>query len=175
MTNYSDIIDRLEKADGPSRELDAQITASLNSAVLKPYPQTDDYGPKAKWQFWSMDGAHFLGNENKFAVEPVTSSIDAAVAMCEWMVATEGRKLICFFCAGGQLTPYNADEGSPDYHPLAKIDNSVTVGWLAHVAFYQEDGDSVGPERYAHGRTASLAILIALFRALQAQGRTDNQ
>jgi hypothetical protein len=99
-------------------------------------------------------------------------SIDAAVALAERTVAINGRKLICFFCAGGQLTPENAEPGSLDYHPLAKVDNSVTVGWLAHVAFYNADGSCSGPERYSHGATASLAILAALFSTLpNTQGK----
>lgn len=75
------LAERCEKASGPDRELDAAIVAAMNNAIVKPYPPTDDFGPKDRWQFWSRDGAHFLGSEGKFPVKPVTASLDAAMTL----------------------------------------------------------------------------------------------
>lgn len=173
MSKYTDIIARLEKAEGPDRELDSEI-----NVLLRIMPES---GPDwiANFPVWRsrLDGRIEVVHEDgtggvHWEPKLFTASLDAAIGLVERQIATEGRKLICFFCAGGQLTPFNADKHSPDYHPLAKIDNSVTVGWMAHVAFYCADGGTSGPESYSHGRTAPIAILIALFRALEAQEPT---
>lgn len=165
--DLSGIIERLQNATGPDREIDAQIWlattpgATRNSLEVK--------SSKNLWPPYTIDETRDAGGR-LIIVPAVTASVDAAIALAERIVALEGRKLICFFCAGGQLTPYNADQGSPDYHPKAKIDNSVTAGWMAHVAFYNKDGTSVGCRDYCHGRTAALAICLATFRALQSKG-----
>lgn len=92
----TELVARLEATSAGSRGLDAAITAHLNGALLKPYPPATDFGPSAKWQFWSLDGAHFLGNESKFPVPPFTTSLDAALALAErvlpgwlWNLAAE--------------------------------------------------------------------------------------
>ncbi len=77
----SDLLTRLEAASGGDRELDALVVARQNNALLKPYPPATDFGPSAKWQFWSLDGKHFLGNESKFPVPPLTASMDAVRAL----------------------------------------------------------------------------------------------
>jgi hypothetical protein len=74
------IIAALAKASGPAPQLEAEMTALRCHALLRPYPPQTDFGPGAKWQFWSLDGFHFLGNESKFKVPPVTSSVDCALA-----------------------------------------------------------------------------------------------
>ena len=77
----ADLIAALEKAERPSEELDVQIVAFLHNAIVKRYPPTDDFGPKNRWQFWSRDGAHFLGSEYKFKVLNYTASLDAALSL----------------------------------------------------------------------------------------------
>jgi len=91
------LIARLEAAEVGSRELDALITAHFVGAELRPYPPATDFGPSAKWQFWSADGKHFLGNESKFPVPPVTTSLDAALALAErvlpgWYVGVQANR-----------------------------------------------------------------------------------
>lgn len=76
-----ELIARLEAASGPERELDAAIVAELNNATVRRYPPTDDFGPRDRWQFWSRDGAHFLGSEGKFKVPAYTASLDAALSL----------------------------------------------------------------------------------------------
>jgi len=171
MTKFADIIERLEKSTGPDRVLDARIAAEIEPhhfdahgfTPIRPIPAfaMDKGGDCIRFEGGGIMGFHCFPR--------VTGSTDEAIAISERVIALEGRKLICFFCAGGQLTPWNADKGSPDYHPKAKIDNSVTVGWMAHIRFYNADGSSVGADDYSHGKTAPLAILLALFRALEAK------
>lgn len=158
----TELIERLEKAEGPNYALEVDIFKFFN-------PEYRDFVKGRGGLVHANDGCDQRVLSD---VRPpsVTSSLDSAVALADRVVAKEGRKLICFFCAGGQLTPYNAEEGSPDYHPRAKIDNSVTAGWMAHVAFYNEDGTSTGHPGYSHGRTAPIALLLATLRALQSKG-----
>lgn len=171
MSKYADIIERLKKATGPDRELDALIAAEIEPhhfdapgfAPIRPIPAfaRDPSGDCIRFEGGGIMGFHCFPR--------VTGSTDEAIVVAERVVAPEGRKLICFFCAGGQLTPWNTDETSPDYHPKAKIDNSVTVGWMAHIRFYNSDGTSTGADDYSHGKTAPLAILLALFRSLESK------
>lgn len=90
MADLNKIIERLEKATGPDRELDALIVAELHDATMRPYPPSDDFGPHDKWQFWTHDGKHFLGSEAEFPVPAYTSSVDAALTLVPdglpWMV-----------------------------------------------------------------------------------------
>lgn len=80
---HAELIAKLEALSGPDREIDAAIVASLNNAIVKRYPPTDDFGPKNRWQFWSEDGKHFLGSEGKYPVPPYTASLDATIALVE--------------------------------------------------------------------------------------------
>lgn len=93
----SELIERVERAEGPDREIDAQIVAYLNHAIVKPYPPTDDFGPRNRWQFWSRDGEHFLGNEGRMQVARYTESLDAIVGLIErelpgeWSISVDAR------------------------------------------------------------------------------------
>ena len=57
-------------------EIEAEVVAILNEASLVKYP-SNDQPSGARWQFWSKDGAHFLGNESKFTIPKFLSSIEA--------------------------------------------------------------------------------------------------
>jgi hypothetical protein len=76
----TDLITRLEEAETGSRELDAAITAYFAAAEVRPYPPQTDFWASFKWQFWSEDGKHFLGNESKFPVYAWTTSISCAIS-----------------------------------------------------------------------------------------------
>ena len=78
--DIAELIGRLKKATSGSEALEAEIAAFRNNAIVKPYPPSDDFGPHDHWQFWSLDGLHFLGNESRapFKLSPWTRSIDAA-------------------------------------------------------------------------------------------------
>lgn len=169
MADRADIValrDRVLGLTGPDREVDAALallagwTHEKRKGDQRPYwrsPEDPPYGADG-WQ-------------PRRDLPFYTASVDAALALAERVSHKNGMKLICFFCAGGQLMPDNADETDPDYHPLAKIDNSVTVGWLSHVAFYKSGGsETYGPERYTHARTPALAIIAALLSAIAERG-----
>ena len=69
MTDYEDLIQRLEKAEGPDRELDAQIYASIGavaSEVVDPIIGTEIV--------WIFNGS--IGHPPKFS-----ASLDAAVGL----------------------------------------------------------------------------------------------
>jgi hypothetical protein len=77
------LAERCEKATVADPQIDAEIVALLSDASVLPYPPATDFGPHDRWQFWSIDGKHFLGNERKFRVTPITASIDAITALIE--------------------------------------------------------------------------------------------
>jgi len=78
----NELIDKLQAATEGSEALDAEITAYINNAIVRPYPPSNDFGLHDHWQFWSRDGEHFLGSEGRrFKVAPVTRSFDAALAL----------------------------------------------------------------------------------------------
>lgn len=158
MSDLAELLARVEAATDFDRDLDRDIGIAIDG--WKVIAERTLYVPFEDTYYADHPGSMYPS---------LTESIDAAVSLADRITHRYGRKLICFFCAGGQLMPHNADDTDPDYHPLAKIDNSVTVGWLSHVAFFKPDGgETYGPERYSHGANAALAIIAALLRALIA-------
>ena len=139
MTDIAGLIERLEAATGPDRELDAAIVAHFNNASVRRYPPQTDFGPGARWQFWSRDGAHFLGSESKFPVPPLTASLDAALALVErvrpgaWIEMSGPRKYL-------------------------NIPAPVPNRWRVEV-----------DERIGWGSTLAIALLIALLRTLETE------
>lgn len=144
------LILRIEDAKGADREIDVEIVAHLNKATVRPYPPTDDFGPRDRWQFWSRDGEHFLGSESKYPVPAYTASVDAALALVER----------CLPGWSFQIT----------HHP-ARPNELATI----YVTLYRLDYDDpchrcqARHEAAAEGRPSTLAltILSALLRALQ--------
>lgn len=117
MSEIAELIEKVSKATGPSAEIDAAVVAWLNNATVRPYPPTDDFGPRNQWQFWSKDGAHYLGSESRFNVPPLTASLDAVIALVEkelpgWLHAYEreqsGLYLAWAWEAGDYATPAEA-------------------------------------------------------------------
>lgn len=137
------ILTRLE--EGGSRELDAEIVALLNKATVRLYPPSDDFGPRAKWQFWSLDGAHFLGNESKFPVEPVTTSVDAALALAERVLPG---------CDPGVCLEQRLETG-----------RTIWAGWVDL---------NPGTSQFAATPAAALCLAILKAQALSDQGRGEN-
>lgn len=146
MTNYSDIIDRLEKATGPSAELGVIIKCAL----LAP---NGAYVEKSKFNgAWCIfHGEHngkptlweYHGIPNDIRLADPTASIDAAIALVE-------RNL-----PGWVWEDIGQDS-------LGTRGAMVSAGWTCAISdgvdFYQ-----------GQARTLPIAILLALFRALQAQ------
>ena len=140
-TDIAGLIERLEAATGPDRELDAAIVAHFNNASVRRYPPQTDFGPGARWQFWSLDGAHFLGSESKFPVPPLTASLDAALAPVE--------RLRPGWCWRVEKCPptYLGPRGEPFW---------ATCG-------------PPGAQEAAYGWTPAIALLIALLKSLETE------
>jgi len=143
--NLIELALRCEKATGPDRELDALIYAAINNASVKPYPLSSDFGPHDRWQFWSKDGAHFLGSEQRFRMKPVTASLDAIVALIGEKLP--GRTIGMLDCwQDGKPAGLIGGEGKSLDLLLATI---------------------------ATGNTRTLALCAAFLRALASKGDRD--
>ncbi|MAZ17867.1 MAG: hypothetical protein CL535_16250 [Ahrensia sp.] len=146
MTDYSDIIDRLEKADGPSRELDSRVWVAANPDDL--IIENDQHHGQGTVQF---SGGGFARDRFKLC-EMYTASLDAAIALTEKLLPEHGR-----MHSKGRLA---IDE---PLYGVKLYEHELCVGEDPHeIAEAEHDSEPI-------------AILIALFRALQAHGRTDNQ
>lgn len=132
MTDYTDIIDRLEKADGPSRE--------LNLAIFRLFhPEYDGYVEGRGGLVHPNDSTDMRELSN-VRWPAYTASLDAAVALVERMLPGWAK---------------GVDDG-PETH-LAFVDtNDYSVRMF-------------GARHTAEASTASIALLIAMFKALQAQ------
>lgn len=157
-SRLSDIVRRLEESGGPDRDIDADIYIEFNIPAER-VGRLDRRGGCVGW--WPKDAPY----ESAVDVPRYTASLDAAIALVERMEHAYGRKIICFHAAGQLMA------GDMDYDPRARPDNSVTVGWCAHVAFFdsRDANSTFGPDRYSYARTPALAVLTALFRALEAK------
>lgn len=104
MTDLNELIERVAGLTGPDREVDAEIVAMLNDAMVKRYPPSNDFGPKDRWQFWSLDGKHFLGNESKYPVPHYTSSVEVAMTLVRdahaWQLQYGGDKFYALMANG---------------------------------------------------------------------------
>jgi hypothetical protein len=157
-TTLVELIAKVEAATGPDRDLDADILRALcPGATVGTYIVGDDADV--------VFHAQALGISDKSTCPAFTGSVDAALALAEGIRHAYGRKIICMFHACGQLSA-----GDMDYDPRARPDNSVTVGWSAHVAFYtnRDLNETAGYERYWYGDTPALAIVLATLRALSS-------
>lgn len=156
MTDYAELIAKLAEAKEGTSELDALIVACLNDALLKPYPPQTDFGPSNRWQFWSLDGAHFLGNEGatRFKVERLTTSVDAILALIE----KRGWRL------------YTVDASIPDrFSVFLKGPDRL---WPAT----EDSAEIVGPGwETGTAKTLPAALCSAILTALQAQEATSRQ
>lgn len=83
--DFMDIISRLEKADGPSRELDADI-AHIDGV---PCQSRRDRNGKSKGRQWMVDS---FGGVQTWAGNPpaYTASLDAAISLTEKMLPEAG-------------------------------------------------------------------------------------
>ena len=89
MTDLSELRERLEKAEGPSRELDAAICEALNLVEIE---QDEIIGPHPVVK---------LPGKTYCTAAPLTSSLDAAVALVEQVLL------------GARYSVGNNDRGRP--------------------------------------------------------------
>ncbi|MCD1645187.1 hypothetical protein [Aurantimonas coralicida] len=73
MTDYSDLIARLEKADGASRQVDVDVYERLRPASIEALRKMHDAGDVSGYWFW-------------MSVSKYTESLDAAIALTNKML-----------------------------------------------------------------------------------------
>ena len=145
MSKYAELLERLEKAEGPDRELDAEIDATLrvgkpnHQAWVKENFPTWRARPDGLCECVHQDGS---GGVN-WQSDPFTASVDAALALVEQKLpGADWYRSI-------PNEPGDSIEISVWWRPQPKED------WLWGEA--QDNGDT------------AIAILIALLRALDTQ------
>lgn len=139
MSKYADIIERLEAAEGPDRELDARVHAAANPDDLD--MTNIGYLPGEV----CAELAGFKGVRS-IAAPAYTTSLDAAVGLVERMLPQHGR-----MHSKGRLSTDEPLYGVKLYeHELCVGDDPFEIAEAEH------DNEPI-------------AILLALFHALQSQ------
>jgi hypothetical protein len=127
MSKYTDIIERLTNADGPSMPINCEIIEALApDAIIDSYPTAANYA--------CVFHAEHLGIENKGELPNFTGSLDASIALCERLLPGWGW--------------------SVSRSDVADVTPPDRTDWFA-VDTYE--------------REPQIALLIATFRALEAQ------
>jgi len=164
------LLERVKAAKAPDREIDADIMAANFKWAQRGLPYLGALCIGDEPVYWHAPDPWY-----KREVPELTGSIDAIVTLIHEDKYEWGRKVICGFFAGGQLFPDQSSPDDSDYDPRARPDNSVTVGWMAHVAYYKPvtGSETYGPEEYCHGRTAALALCQAYLTAKLSLTGTD--
>lgn len=146
---YSDIIKRLEEATGPDRELDARIFCAANNMIWEIDGQRVvgiDRDDGNNWEtIGYVDPGKYSLNFTTYRedIPTYTSSLDATIAIVERML--------------------------PGWRKA--IGENVHTGYWQGRVYRLRDDDIF--ERYGcHGTSPQLAMLIAMFRALEAEGRS---
>jgi hypothetical protein len=145
MTNLNDLIERLEKAEAGSRELDADIFRSLGYKVK----MLGHKGPLAgRFLAYPPDGP----DRCEPARLAVTSSLDAAIALVERVLPGWSIELI---------SSHNPKSWVSFVAPPARRDpeHSISDAWRA----------GISKLRATRAPTAPIALCIALLKALQAK------
>ena len=106
MTDYTNLIARLEAAEGPSRELDSEIfLATASEAFLKQlgYPEPNTWNSLAPAPLYtaSLDAAVSLVSES-MVLQSLQRRIQPEMGGRMWSATIHGYKL---FRSGGQRTP----------------------------------------------------------------------
>ena len=145
MTDYASLIERLEKADGPDREIDAElaIVGLIDATDARlPSAERDSHYPQS-----FVPGQYWTGHAWRVADE-YTSSLDAALGLVErklpgwvWKLSTDG------------------DASAPDHKAHATLASEV----------WADPGAGMGVVTYGHAPTPALAVCLALLRALSEQ------
>jgi len=153
MSQYTGIIERLEKATGPDRELDCDIAFATNAYDFKLSHgfenchiergnSRNDEGvevivaDKGKLHYWEP--------YNRY-----TSSLDAAISLFEIMLPDWHRALV----------NYRSHDG------VVEVAEIGPNRWA-------DRGECAPPDNIiAEGKTPSIALLIAMFRALEAEAK----
>jgi hypothetical protein len=142
MSKYSDIIERLEKATGPDHVLDAHIICAVYGYTM----HKDSDPSEGIFAFWENGVCHNCS----FWGEP-TASIDDALAMMQRCLPGWGGLLS--IGTGGSI--HVADIWSEARGKQNSEDD--------------EENPLIGEDAQAEHASLPVAILLALFRALEAK------
>lgn len=149
--SYSEIIDRLEKAEGADRELDARVALLAGDFKLREHDSRwavfDAPFDPGKWAAASgckSDQEAIETLATFLSLKPYSASLDATVALVERMLPG------CYRASGKTAAYPGMIPGSPAEKFFASV------------------GDWGEPTRSYHD-VEPIALLLALFRALSAQ------
>lgn len=138
------LVERLEAAECGSRELDALVfVAAAND------PNTYVIGPSPESIFSHVPGWYATGSDFSAAADPVTTSLDAALALAE-------RVLPGWYWRAGNT-------------PIGRWHHGrYTHGW-AHLSRKDASNCDRGDEATGWAATAPLALCIAILKALNPE------
>ena len=152
MTDYSDIIERLEKADGPSRELDGRVWVAANpDDLIIGNPRHHGQG------MVQFSGGGFAHDRFKVS-EPYTASLDAAIALVERLLPGWGWRIgTCYISDDAFLFP---DCNCPVHGErlMKEFGSQFSPG--------EEWSDLTDVDLRPPRKTLAIALLISLFTAL---------
>lgn len=152
MVELGELIERVEKATGPSRGLDADVYETLGYPVKRRPERTIGKTGRAVWsRAWSYQVSE---SGRWFAMERLSASLDAVIALVEkqapgwgWRVAT------CSVSDDAWLFP---DFNSPEHGERLRRDFSEDIDWV----------EVTDVDRRPPGQPA-LALLLAFLRSKQ--------
>lgn len=139
MTTYTDIRARLEAATGPDRELNEEIAFAIRWRPTSGLPATSFAEHEAKHGYETAWTAH-APFRLSWPIPDYTASIDAAIALVEEKLPGWSWRLM------------NVSHGTPTGMPKCSLKHPI----------------SSGRDVPGFARTPALAILTALFAALEA-------
>lgn len=158
MTDYTDIISRLEKAEGPDRELDARIWCTMHGVRFKEhydvYGRDSDRLTQVVFSRPPSRKREVTGYGYYKHAELYTASIDAAVALVERLAPDMRVENLCEWD-----------------HPRLRVQGP----WSCDLVERGKDCTNGKKAKCSHAPTPALALLSALFRALRDAQREERQ
>ena len=158
MTDLAQLIERLEAASEGSRELDAACIVAAQDIPAPRYGLKEGFKQECRLgnddcsvEVWTV-GLDYEERYARYPATPVTTSIDAIVALIE-------RKLPGWFWGIGR----RSDADDPAKPMWAEV---ASERWIKSETEKDEQFES-------DGVTAPLALCVVLLRALQAQQETS--
>lgn len=143
MTDLQSLIERVEKATGPDREVDARLCATLRAFSESEHYKLVVTRPPSSFSDWMVDCVLAPSGKVRSIVPPeYTASIDAALSLVSRALPGWG----------------------------IEVSMSDRQMWRAQVwRWFSETNDERGQWLPCYSRTPALAIILALLRAKAAE------